>query len=72
MPAFGPISRLNLIRALRSAGWQGPYSGGNHQYMTLGTQRLIIPNPHGGDISRNLLGRLLVQANISREEWEKL
>jgi len=40
--------------------------------MTLGTQRLIIPNPHGGDISRSLLGRLLVQANISREEWEKL
>jgi len=72
VPTFGTIFRLNLIRALRSARWQGTYSGGNRQYMTLGTQRLIIPNAHGGDISRNLLGRLLVQANISREEWEKL
>jgi hypothetical protein len=28
-----------------------------------------IPNPHGGDISVDLLTRILRQAGISREEW---
>jgi predicted RNA binding protein YcfA (HicA-like mRNA interferase family) len=33
--------------------------------------RLVIPNPHKGDISKDLLSRILKQANISREDWEK-
>jgi hypothetical protein len=33
---------------------------------------LTIPNPHRGDIGRDLLARILRQAGISREEWEKL
>lgn len=73
MPRFGPISRGDLTRALRSAGWDGPFAGGNHQYMVLdGLKKLIIPNPHGSDIDRPFLHRLLRQAGISREEWEKL
>ena len=31
-----------------------------------------IPNPHGSDIDRGLLTRILRQAGISREEWEAL
>ena len=31
-----------------------------------------IPNPHQGDIGRELLARILRQAHISREEWEAL
>lgn len=72
MPNFGPISRGDLIRALRRAGWVGPFSGGNHQFMQQGAFKLIIPNPHGSDIARPFLNRLLQQAGISREEWEKL
>lgn len=72
MPGFGPISRNALIRALKSAGWDGPFSGGNHQFMMQGTLKLFIPNPHGSDIDRPFLNRLLQQAGISREEWEKL
>lgn len=30
--------------------------------------RVIIPNPHHGDISRELLMRILKEADISREE----
>lgn len=33
MPAFGPVKRRNLIRYLVELGFEGPYSGGNHQYM---------------------------------------
>jgi hypothetical protein len=57
---------------LKLAGFQGPYPGGKHQYMIKDEVRLTIPNPHQDDISKNLLSRLLSQANISRDEWEKL
>ncbi|MBC6474079.1 MAG: type II toxin-antitoxin system HicA family toxin [Hormoscilla sp. GM102CHS1] len=48
----------------------GPYSGGKHQFMARDSLRVHIPNPHGGDISRNLLRRILMQAGISQDEWE--
>ncbi len=72
MPPFGPISRRKLLRNLRKLGFEGPYPGGNHQYLVRSTQRLRVPNPHAGDVSKGLLSRLLKQAGVSREEWEKL
>ena len=30
MPAWGPISRRDLIRTLRTLGFEGPFSGGRH------------------------------------------
>ena len=72
MPRLGPISRRNLIRYLRQLGFEGPYAGSKHEMMVKGELRLRIPNPHTGDIDRNLLVDLLRQADISREEWEKL
>lgn len=72
MPIFGPISRRDLIAALRVAGFSGPYSGGKHQFMVRDSLRVRIPNPHQGDISRNLLRRILMQAGISQDEWENL
>ena len=72
MPTFGPISRRDFIAALRRAGFEGPFSGGRHQFMIRGTLRLRVPNPHEGDIDRGFLIRLLRQAGITREEWEKL
>jgi hypothetical protein len=57
---------------LRRLGWEGPFvGGGKHpQFMTKDDRQLRIPNPHRGDIGVNLLGRILGQAGISREEWE--
>ncbi len=34
--------------------------------------RLIIPNPHEGDISKSLLLKILRQAQVSKDEWEAL
>ena len=53
-------------------GFDGPYFGGEHQYMVRGQARLRVRNPHQGDIGRGLLARILRQAGISREEWERL
>ena len=72
MPSFGAISRRDLIYFLKQLGFNGPYSGGKHQYMIRDELKLTIPNPHKGDISVGLLNRILRQANISREEWETL
>jgi hypothetical protein len=36
MPPFGPIKRKDLIRHLKQAGFEGPYSGGKHQFMIRG------------------------------------
>ena len=71
MPVFGPIRRTELIRTLRGLGFEGPYSGGKHQFMTRGDLTLRIPNPHQGDIGRDLLARLLRQAGIDRDTWEE-
>ncbi len=72
MPTFGPIKRSLLIRHLKKSGFEGPYVGANHQYMQKGSMRVTIPNPHEGDIDKSLLAKVLRQAGISKEEWEKL
>lgn len=72
MPTFGPIKRKELIYYLRQLGFSGPYSGGKHQFMRKGQLRVRIPNPHQGDIGKNLLLRILREAGIDREQWEKL
>jgi len=72
MPPFGPIKRRDLIRNLRELGFEGPYSGGRHEFMVKGDLKLFIPNPHRGDIGRGLLSRILRQAGINRQEWERL
>ena len=72
MPHFGPIKRKDLIQYLRVLGFEGPYSGGKHQFMVKGEITLRIPSPHRGDIGKELLSRILKQAKIDREKWERL
>jgi predicted RNA binding protein YcfA (HicA-like mRNA interferase family) len=72
MPAFGPIKRKDFIRALKDAGFDGPHAGGKHEFMVKGNLRLTLPNPHQSEIGRDLLSRILKQAGITREEWERL
>jgi predicted RNA binding protein YcfA (HicA-like mRNA interferase family) len=72
MPPFGPISRRALIGNLRKLGFEGPFAGGRHQFMRKEDITVFIPNPHQGDICRNLLTRILHQANVTRSDWESL
>jgi predicted RNA binding protein YcfA (HicA-like mRNA interferase family) len=72
VPRLGPIRREELVRYLRVLGFEGPYSGKKHQFMLKGVVRLRIPNPHQRDIGRELLSRILKQAGIDKEIWEKL
>ena len=72
MPPFGPIKRKKLIRAFRAAGFEGPFSRRKHAFMAKGDVSVTMPNPHEGDISGDLLAKILRQAGISREQWERL
>ena len=69
MPKIPPCSRSELIRKLRKLGFAGPFSGGKHSYMKTGRYRQIIPNPHGKEISSELIKESLKQGNISVNEW---
>lgn len=71
MPPFGPIKRRDLIGYFQQLGFGEPESGGKHQIMTRGNISILVPNLHQGDISKELLGRLLRRAGISKEEWGK-
>ena len=52
-------------------GFEGPYSGGKHEFMVRGDLTVRMPNPHRGDIEVGLLKRILRQAGIGRAEWEE-
>lgn len=72
MRRLSPLSRRELVRRLRALGFEGPYPGGKHQWMRKGVVRIIVPNPHEGDIDPALIRRILRQAGISVEEWNKV
>jgi predicted RNA binding protein YcfA (HicA-like mRNA interferase family) len=64
-----PVTRRELIKRLRNLGWDGPVSGGKHQYMVKGAMKLPIPNPHGGVLSVGMVSEILKETGISRDEW---
>jgi len=66
------LSRKDLVRKFRALGYSGPFSGGKHQFMIKGTQKIRIPNPHVSDISASLIKEILRQADISSQEWDNL
>lgn len=70
MPGWGPVKRRDLIAGLRTLGFQGPFSGGKHEFMVRDDLVLTVPNPHRGDIGVTLLALVLRQAGITRKEWE--
>ena len=72
MPRLGAIKRKDLLRHLKELGFEGPFSGGKHQFMVRADVTLRIPNPHGSDIGKELLVRILKQAGVDRQTWETL
>jgi len=69
LPKLSPVSWKDLVKRLQRLGFEGPYQGGKHPFMIRGDLTLTIPNPHRGDISVDLLLRILKRANVTRDEW---
>ena len=68
---INPLPPREIHRKFRALGFQGPYKGGKHYFMVKGRLKVRVPNPHGQDISRDLIREILRQAGISPEDWEK-
>lgn len=66
------ISWRKLVQKFRRLGFDGPYSGGRHLFMTKENLKVHIPNPHGKDVSKYLVVEILRQANIPSEEWDNV
>lgn len=64
-----PIKHRELVRRFQKYGWTGP---GKHPFLVKDGQRLTIPNPHEGDVDWSLTKRILKQAGLSAEEWDRL
>ena len=71
-PMIKSIPHRELVRRLHILGWGGPRQSGSHPYMTKGTFKLTIPNPHRGDIDVALLKRILRIAGIDEAVWNSL
>jgi len=69
MKRLSAVPRRDLLSRLKQLGFEGPYTGGHHEFMVRGSLRLVIPNPHRQDVGVDLLVRILRQAGITREEW---
>ena len=65
-----PVSRRELIRRFRSLGFDGPISGGRHQFMKKRELKVRIPNPHRSAVDGPLVKEILRQAGIKNDEWE--
>ena len=67
-----PIHRRILIKKLKLLDFEGPYSGGKHQFMIKNNFKLSIPNPHNKDIGIVLLSKIIKELNITTKEFMSL
>ena len=73
MSGSSVVSRKELIARFRALGFEGPVSGGKHQFMVKGARKVRIPNPHrSGEIHISLVNEILRQAGITEDEWNRV
>ena len=67
-----PIKRRLFIEKLCLLGFEGPFSGGKHEYMEKGRHRIFILNPHKGEIGIVLLKLILKELGITFDKFNQL
>jgi predicted RNA binding protein YcfA (HicA-like mRNA interferase family) len=76
MSRWTPCKRSDFIRRLRKRGFQGPFSGGRHQFMTHPPHRLSIPSNAEYSVGQVRMMLREVEAILGRpitlEEWDGL
>ena len=61
-----------FIAKLKKIGLEGPISGGKHPHFLFGNIKIIVPNPHGGDVDKNIVKKIISKIGITVEEFFKL
>ena len=76
MSQLRPCKRNEFIHRLRSLGFDGPYSGSKHQFMTIGHHRLTVPSNSEYSIPqlKMMLREVaeIVGRDVGVDEWNSL
>lgn len=78
MSRWTPCRRADFVRRLVKLGFDGPYSGARHQFMTTGPHRLTIPSNAEYSVGQVRLILMIREVEvvlgrpISLDEWAKL
>ncbi len=76
MSRWVPCKRRDFIRRLRAIGFDGPFSGARHQFMTYRQHRLAIPSNAEYSVPqlRTMLDEVtgIIDRQIDADEWNKL
>ncbi len=67
-----PLSHRELVRRLRTFGFEGPRGGGDHLYVQKGPLKVTVPNPHGSVYSVSLIRRIVRRAGIDPARWDEM
>ncbi len=76
MSRWAPCKRRDFVRKLRALGFEGPVSGGRHQFMIYKQHRLAIPSyaeysvPQLRVMIREVEG--IIDRKLSVTEWSEL
>ena len=76
MSRWTPCKRREFIRRLRGLGFDGPFAGTRHQFLTYQEHRLAIPSKEEFSVPqlRMMLreAAFLLGREVTLEEWERL
>lgn len=75
MSRWTPCKRRDFIGRLRKLGFQGPYSGTRHQFMTFDNHRLAVPSNLEYSVPqlRMMLREVeeIIGRRITSQEWNR-
>lgn len=66
-----PLSRREFLKKLKKMGFEGPYSGGRHEYYRKNQQKIFVPNPHGKDLGVLIIREIIKQIGVHPEDFYK-
>lgn len=70
---MSPISRKELIRRLRKLGFEGPFTGGKHDYMHRASDHLRLAVPRDDaknrEIGTELQKRIIREIGVVSKAW---
>ena len=72
MPKLTTLKYRDLIFRLKKLGLRGPFPGGKHPYFLWGDLPVKIPNPHEGDVGKDIIKDILRTLGVSWKDFSKL
>jgi hypothetical protein len=76
MPRLGTIKRDTFVQKLQALGFEGPFPGKRHEFLTYGSYPLHIPSDkeYSPELHADMLKEVrgILGRTLSRDEWLRL